>query len=444
MQKQLQTIFCSVIFCSCSLQFAYSQDEKTEAGAQKDAQSAPRPVTVDEVRKLVRQLEESALAERDAAEKLLVEMGSGVLSFLPEINSSTSGEMKIRLQRIRQQLQMTNVVGFFEPSKVTLNGTFQLKDVLEKLEEQTQNKVTIQNGDAYVSKEIVLDVKDADFWVVIMEIISQAKLQINLMDVSESLVLIPAAESEDDSIESPEPRSFGAFWLQPISVQSSKAFRTRLPGTLDVSLMVAWEPRMKPVFMQVPMASVEATIDDEKQIASVSPQSVPEVPLVGSGCSTQIDLQLARPDRSARKISSLKGELMVAIPGDKHQYIFKNFANGARQAQKFGDVSVTLEGARRNGSVFETRLLIEFGDAEGALDSFRGWILSNHAFLKDPKDRSLENVGYQTYAVTSNSVGIAYLFQINGNPDEFQLIYESPSIITQQPVKYELNDITLP
>ena len=105
---------------------------------------------------------------------------------------------------------------------------------------------------------------------------------------------------------------------------------------------------------------------------------------------------------------------------------------------------MTLEGARKNGKVFEMRVLVEIGNDQGALDSFRGWILSNEAYLLDPKERRMENVGLQTYVVTGNSVGIAYLFQINDNPDAFQLIYESPGAITRQTVKYELQDIELP
>ncbi len=68
---------------------------------------------------------------------------------------------------------------------------------------------------------------------------------------------------------------------------------------------------------------------------------------------------------------------MVAVPSEKHKYVFENFGNGKRQSEKFGEVTVTLESARRNGSVFELRILAEFNAAQGALDSFRGWILSN-------------------------------------------------------------------
>jgi hypothetical protein len=140
----------------------------------------------------------------------------------------------------------------------------------------------------------------------------------------------------------------------------------------------------------------------------------------------------------------LRGEMVVAVPGEKHQYVFEKFASGGRQSEKFGEVTVTLEGARRNGAVHELRILAQFKDPQGALDSFRGWILSNQAYLLDARDNRVENVGFQTYTVTPEAVGMAFLFQINGNPNDYRLVYESPGMITQQPFTFEIGNIELP
>ncbi len=399
-------------------------------------------ITVDGVRKLLRSLESNQLQDRDAAEQDLVELGPAVLAFLPEISANTSGEMKVRLQRIRQQLQRADTETYFKASTLTLSGKMPLSEALASIEQQTGNKIEVEGADAFDGLEIEFMEQDSSFWTVMDKIMTQAKLRVNNYTTSDGLSL--AAGAQEYREKSAEPFVTGPFRIEVTSVQSTLTFNSRLDGQLDLSLQVTWEPRLKPVFMQIPMNTISATIDDENVLASVNPQSTPEVPLNTGGASTQIDLQLARPKRSVTKLSKLNGEFMIAVPSEKHKYIFKKFGNGARQSEKFGDVSVTLEGARRNGSVYEMRLLVEFGNAQGALDSFRGWILSNEAYLLDPKERRLENVGLQTYAVTPNAVGIAYLFQINGNPDDFQLIYESPGLITRETVKFELRDIELP
>lgn len=417
----------------------------------QDAESKPEPsqenkteqrASIDEVRKLIRELDGKSLKERDAAEKSLIELGASILGFLPEIDANTSGEMKIRLQRIRQQLQTVEIKTFFEFSKVTLSGKMPLTEAIESIKKQTGNPIMLEGEEAFSSVEVELDEKDSPFWTVMDKLMTQAKLRINSFAASDGLSLVSGGP--DGSIQRPKSYSTGPFHIDVASIQSSLPFGSRIGGQLDLSLMVSWEPRLKPIFAQIPMANLQATSDDGQSLVSSSPEAAPEVPLNNGGCSTQIDLQLQRPPRAATKLTKLSGEFVFAVPSEKHKYIFKKFGNGARQSEKFGETTVTLEGARRNGKVFEMRVVIEIGNDQGALDSFRGWVLANEAYLLDPKERRLENVGLEMYGVAANSVGIAYLFQINGNPDEFQFIYESPSSITKQTVKFELQDIELP
>lgn len=409
--------------------------------AAKKVEEKPK-ASIEDVRKLLKDLDGKSLKERDAAEKSLIELGASVVGFLPEIDANTSGEMKIRLQRIRQQLQTVEIETFFDFSKVTLSGKMPLTEAIESITKQTGNKIMLEGEDAFDGIEVEFEEKDSPFWSVMDKLMTQAKLRINNFASSDGLSLV--AGGQDGAGEVPQSYTTGPFHIDVSSIQSSLPFGSRLGGQLDLSLMVSWEPRLKPIFMQVPMATLQATSDDGKSLASASPESAPEVPLNNGGCSTQIDLQLQRPPRASKKIGKLSGEFVFAVPGNKHKFIFKKFGNGARQSEKFGDTTVTLEGARKNGKVFEMRILVEIGNDQGALDSFRGWILSNEAYMLDAKERRMENVGYQTYGITANSVGIAYLFQINDNPDAYQFTYESPGAITRQTVKYELQDIELP
>ncbi len=421
----------------------WSQDSDADEVRTSDADGAASPVavTASDVRKVLRKLESDELQARDAAEKQLVAMGAPVLPFLPEITSRTSGEMTIRLQRIRKALESSDVETFFEASTIKLSGTFAVSEALEQITEQTGNVINLQAQDAMDGVEVELDADDQPFWEVMNTVMTQANLRINSFGSTEpELTLVPGGSPLSDEATFVS----GPFRVQPSSVQTTMPFGGQAPGQLGLSLQVTWEPRLQPVFMQIPMANLEAELADEETLQATVPGAAPEIPLNYGGCTTQVDLQLERPDRESQNIERLSGEFVIAVPSARHEYQFKKFGNGARQTEKYGDVRVTLEGARRNGAVYEMRVLVEFGNAQGALESFRGWILSNQAYLLDPNDRRVENVGYQTYAVTQNAVGIAYLFQINGDPNEFTLVYESPGSVTKQTVNYELRNIPLP
>lgn len=423
---------------------ARSQDrlESQPAAVSAAEDAADRSISLAEVRRVLRDLDSDALVDRDAAEKRLIEMGPAVLPYLPEISSTTSGEMKIRLQRIRQQLQKTNIETFFEASLITLSGKFKVADAVAEIARQSGNKITIENGQSASTTEVELQVDKTPFWQVMDQLLRQSKLRINAYSSAEGMSLVPAEDRAPGS--APPPSITGPFHVAALSTQTTLAFGSPLPGQMEVSLLVSWEPRLKPVFIQLPMNKMKAATESGEELETTNPAAAPEIPLNASGCAAQVDLQFARPPRSARKLATLRGEFVVAVPSEKHKFVFEKFAGGKRQSEKFGEVTVTLENARRNGSVYELRILAEFKQSQGALDSFRGWILSNRAYLLDAKQNRLENVGLQTYAVTPEAVGVAFLFQINGDPNDFTLVYESPGMITRQTVAFELENVELP
>ncbi len=252
----------------------------------------PPKVSLESVQKAVRMLEADTLQKRDEAEKQLVEMGSGVLPYLPVVNARTSGELKIRLQRIRSALQTTEVEIFFEASTVTLSGKLNVVDAINQIAEQTDNHIQLQGEDALTNVDVEVDAKDQPFWSVMNSIMKQANLRINAFGSTEGeLVLVPGGQPRNG----PDMFTTGPFQVEALSVKSSVQFGSNLGGILELSLQVTWEPRLKPVFMKIPMANFAAKLSDTQSLSASNPQAAPEIPLNYGGCSTQVDLQFERP-----------------------------------------------------------------------------------------------------------------------------------------------------
>lgn len=406
------------------------------------AQEAPESTKdLARLRTLIRQLEDNELVRRDEAEAEIIGLGKAALQFLPSVTPQTSGELKVRLQRIRQAMERMASEVFLEASKVTLQGQFTLSEVLQKIQEQTGNQFLLQseeNGAGDLTVKV--DWQDLPFWNAVEDLLMQTKMKIVGFATTENqLVLAPGYGSNPVAAF-----STGPFRVDVVSVACQQNFGSQIEGQATINLLLSWEPRLEPLFMQVPMSELKGSLLDDSPVSAANPQAAPEVRLNVGGSSAQIEIQMQRPDRQAPKLKSLEGQFVISVPGELHEYRFEKFGGGGRQTQKYGDVSVRLEGSRRNGPVYEMRLFVEFGDAAGALDSFRGWVMSNRAYLLDSQGGRLENVGFQTYAASSNGVGISYLFQINQDPNSYQLIYESPSSITRQTIQFRLEDIPLP
>ena len=413
--------------------------EDAESGegpkAQSDSADVPK-VTMGMVRKQLRLLDSASLKERDDAEKALTEMGAGVLPFLPQVDAQTSGEMKIRLERIRQAMTYKATEKFFEASIVSLEGEMSLEGAIAQLEEQSENTIELQGIDPTEEIKVKLSLKEVPFWNAVSELMDQANLRINSFGTTVGDLVLTRGASAKGFIDGP-------FRVEPLSVQSRIQAASPDEGQLDVSFQFAWEPRLKPIFMRVPMESVKATVGDA-EFQSANPRAAPEVSLDLGTCTAQVDLRLQKPDRGSDKLDALEGVLYVAIPSERYQYKFEKFANGAQQSEKKGDVKVTLQGARKNGPVYEMRVFTEFGDAKGGFESYRSWMMSNEAYLLDKNGKRLEKSGWQTYARTQNGIGVGYLFQINDDANSYTLVYESPVSIDEQQVRYRIEDIPLP
>lgn len=443
--RSWNSIVAIAIFLCCSGGFvvnwtASAQDDPpAKPQAPDKSTSDEAPANLDRIRQLISHLDSDELAQRDEAESELVKLGPDVLKYLPSITPKTSGELKVRLQRIRKDLESVSIESQFDGTKVTLQGSMTLPEIFEQMKVQTGNSVRLQN-DELATGEMQVDWKDTPFWSAIDDIIIEKSLRLIPFATTESqLVLGSANESE-----MPSPFFDGPFRIDVTGVESQRTFGTQLDGFTRVSYTFSWEPRLDPVFMQIPMSSVVAKTADGAELRAANPNASPEVRLNIGGATTQIEVQLQRIGRQHEELESIGGQLVISVPSGVHQYEFKKFVTGKKQTQRFGDVNVTLEGAHKNGRVYEIRLFVQFGDPQGALDSFRGWILSNRAFILDANDKVLENVGFQTYGASDKGVGVSYMFQLNADPDSYRLIYESPSSIKRQTINYQLKNVPLP
>ena len=132
------------------------------------------------------------------------------------------------------------------------------------------------------------------------------------------------------------------------------------------------------------------------------------------------------------------------LPGRVERFEFTRLRNASNQDQRRAGVTVTLERVRKAQALYQFRIRVRFDDASNALESYRGWIFSNRAYLVAPDGEELEHAGLETTFQSDNEVGIAYNFDREEGLDGCRFRYETPALLIQLPVKYELKDIELP
>lgn len=399
-----------------------------------------------EVRRLVRQLDAPRVAEREAAERELVELGPDVLDLLPGASERVSAEVALRVGRIRQSLQRTMAESAGRASLVTLHGEWPLAEILSQIERQTGNKIVLQglrqpDADPGADAKLKVDF-EGPFWEVLDRVVDQAGMSVYPYGQEKAVYVVP--RPDPDSSRAAGVSYSGPFRFEPVMILAQRDLRNPTSQVLRLTLEVSWEPRLAPVTLTQRMADVEAFDETGNPLSVDALQAVSEVFVTPDSMAGELEIPLGLPPRDAKRIGRLKGTLTALLPGKTATFRFKNLEQSKEVEQRVAGVTVMLEQVRKNRSVWEVRLRVRFDEAKGALDSHLNWIYENEVYLEDPEGKPAARPNMETTGQSENGVGVAYYFGVDGPLDDYTLVYKTPALILSKGFEYEIHDIELP
>jgi len=235
----------------------------------------------------------------------------------------------------------------------------------------------------------------------------------------------------------------GPFRIEPVRVLARRELRDPEGQSLQVALEVAWEPRLKPISLVQRMEDLRVVDEKGEELPLDDTQAELEV-AGGEATAIELILPLELPPRRVQEIASLKGRLTAMIPGKVETFTFDDVMNVRNVTKKAAGVAVTVSQVRKNNELWEVRMRVRFDRAGGALQSHRGWILDNEAFLQDADGKKIL---YDTTEVTGQSedeVGLAFLFFLDDPPEGCRFVYKTPATIVATAFDYEIKGVKLP
>jgi hypothetical protein len=395
---------------------------------------------------LVRQLNDERLDQREAAEKELVELGPPALPHLPAMRRDMSPEVKARLERVRIRLERTSSEAATRAAIVTMKGEMSLSKALAELERQTGNRLVdfrSRLGQVQTDPEVSLDFENADYWTVVDELLDKADLTLYSYSGPNSLGI---ASREEGQLAAKDRASHkGLFRFEATRIQAIRDLKNPANQVLRLTMEVTWEPRMSPIALTQPLDSLTALDEEGGTITPESNRGALEAAVQTTVGAIEMDIPLMLPDRRIRRIASLRGTMQALLPGRAAEFRFEDIQDAQDLEQRKAGSAVVLETVRRNGAVYDVRIRVRFDDASGALESHRGWIYSNEAYLIGPDGTRVDHAGFETTSQQfNNEIGVSYKFPLADGPDGYALVYKSPASIVKLPVEYELKDIELP
>ena len=96
------------------------------------------------------------------------------------------------------------------------------------------------------------------------------------------------------------------------------------------------------------------------------------------------------------QIARFDGSLQAMVPGKIETFRFRQSADrqkrGEAHRRRHRDPGAGAEEQR----LWEVPMRVRFDDAGNSLESFRGWILQNKAFLEDPDGKRIPYISHDT------------------------------------------------
>jgi hypothetical protein len=399
------------------------------------------------VRALERQLNDDAIAKRETAEKELITIGPDVLPLLSTVNSRTPAEVKNRLMRVRNALVKAEVQSATKPSMVTISGEMTASEAIAKISQQTGNKLVDyrerfnQEG---ADPKIKVELKDAPFWEALDTVLDAAGLTIYNYD--EEKGALAYTSRGDNAMKRLGRGSYsGLFRLEPTKIEATRDLRNAQMHSLKLTADVVWEPRVRPIVLEVPLADVSAKDEDGGEIGIDRNEGTLEVPVESNNAAVEIEFPLTAPSRKVKTLASLKGKITGVVLGKIETFEFTEIDKAKSVELERGGVTVTVENCRKNGDIYDVSMRVRFDRAANALESHRGWIYDNECYMLDPKGSRIENAGSEATLLDVNEVGLSYKFDLERKPPtNFKFIYKTPAAIIRIPVEFEIKQVDLP
>ncbi|MEM9826588.1 MAG: hypothetical protein AAF958_08365 [Planctomycetota bacterium] len=420
---------------------ADESDTAVQSGTDNtDASTEGLSISEDDVLDLLDELDGSSLASRKKAEKRLIEAGPDVLRFLPKNDPNLSAEATGRIERIREALQkqVSRAEARTEAVVVRLSGVTTLDEALEAISRDSGIEFEYS---ADASSPITPIAAPLSFWHAVDLVLDQAKLDINFYGGDrETLSLVQREAERPSRVDS--AAYTGVYRLEPLSVTATRSLQSPSQSSLNVTMQIAWQPGLTPIGLTIPTQNLIGRMDDGQILKPQVDGGSIEVVASADLASSEFYVPMQLPAGTPEKISAISGVLRATLPGPVKT--FELPVVGGERSKKLGAMTVEIEDVRPAGDLQAIRLLVQLDDASDALESHRQWIFENEIYIRDAEGKRLDQLGYEVYRQSPDSAGVAYLFSLEDDLNQYKVFYRSPTSVQPNEVAFVIQDIDLP
>lgn len=412
---------------------------------------------IDRVDVLRQQLESPSIPQRDEAQKELLELGIRVLDHLDPAEPTAASDVIQRINKVRTELEKIVAKVATQSSRATISGKMTVGEALDALKKQTKNDVALTESTSEIFRNRTVDLKieNGTFWTALNSIAQQGGImvapytanagQIRLVPTQFAMqqAVDPKANDAELTPNLPPQCISGIFEISVTQVIASRNLVNPQLNYCNISTVVRWEPRITPISIQLPAASVKATDDQNQPINITNSQAVFYGTVQSEIAEIEFFIPIELTDRTTKKIKTLTGTGEAVIAGRVETFRFKKLGrlkDGYQQTR--AGATLTYQGMEKNEQLFGVAIRLGFDAQQNALESYHSWVYDNKIYLEDEKGIQTVPIAYDGIGQTENEITVRYYFDTD--PSAMNLVYQTPASIVKVPIKIDLTEIPLP
>jgi hypothetical protein len=363
------------------------------------------------------------------ASRILALFALGILGlgfcFAPQMAAAADDAPKIDPQ----------VAKALEPKLVTIKGNdLTLAKVLKSIQDQTGVEVQAEADE----EKHNLDLNKVPFWKALDTIAKQWDLRVYLYGRERKVTLVKTRFREMP-VDYP-----GLFRLVMKKIVLVRDLEDDTAGGI-ASLEVAWEPRFQGFYLESKTESL--VVKDDKGLVLDLPRLDRGRSPTPEGIAMTIELPLPALSRKTARIGSISGTLTMIGSPKLLNFTFDKLAKGETQTQE--NVQVAIKNFIEGKELWTVDVSLKYPPGGPKFESFQTWLLNNQAYLVHNSGKRLEPAGYEADEQTGTVALLRYRFISEdqkglGKPNEWKLVYRTPSAIVEVPIKFEFKDVPLP
>jgi hypothetical protein len=324
------------------------------------------------------------------------------------------------------------------------------KQALAELTRQTRIPVDDRLDDP--AQRLSLDLPKTNFWPALDAIARAAHGRVDLYPRDGgrlALVRQPVGYAE-------APVSYsGLFRTSVKRITASKHFDTGA-STYGVTLEVAWEPTLEPLYLETTPRSLTVRDDQGRQLPVHGEGRAPP-PFVDRKLAMEFDVPLPAVPRSVPRLGLLEGKLAAIAPNKVVEFAFGSLerladapAGSPLRTQNKEGVACQIRNVRLARERWTVQVALDYPAGGVRLESFQSRVVNNEMVLESVDgSKRLTTDKYAIETPTDRKAVISYHFTDEdgakrGRPADWKVSYRTPAVLVEVPLAFSFKDVPLP